>query len=1576
MRVTVPNLPPGVPHAVQVRAIRDGLVSEWSDRFLFTTDQNGAAPTAPTSVTWVVSDDAFVAGWAPVSTDVSGKAALVTSYEMEFTASGTSKIITIPQKTGGNLVYTLSFAENVALFGTPKPSVDFRVRAVNNKGVKSAWSGSINAANAKPSAPTGFTANALVDAIELSWTASPDTDLAGYNIYTGTPSTFTPSAGNKIFSGNVTRFIYRTTTYSLQYFKIRAVDKFGQESDLPDASASATPTSSFGADTTAPATPAGLAAAMVTSANAETTQANLTWTANAETDLAGYIIRYRKTGDTNWSFQNVGKVTAASILGLLPYINYDFQIQAVDFSANESSPSGTVTGTGATNANPLQPQAPGVASNTLQIQVTPTGNRQSDGTAMAADVEYYEVYASNSAASFTPGPTNQLGVIPVGPAMAATFQIPAGGGAANETWYVKVIAVDTGGLKGSASPSATASPTLVAATNIVDLAVTNAKINNLNADKIVAGSGIINNITVKSTLTMGDASNNGIIQSFDYAAGSLGYKLEKNTLEINQGVIRAPAIAVQIGNNIIAPKWADFEANNYPASAVWPATSNTSLNVTIDTVTPYINKQSLRVSNTSGAARTTWFADSLTDYHTRLQPSTRYIVSFYAWNAGGATVTGNAALKLNNGATVVGTPVTFANSASWIRYTFVITTGAGSIASGYPGLVLDNTGTLLIDAVQIEQAFNATITSASPFALPGMTTIDGGLIRTGSIISTDITTIEGVAQPTWSIPLNGAATFANLKVMGNTVLGKSADDPDSMISSSNYIADVQGWRMLGTGEVEFRQVKTNSLNGQAIVTDTLYADRIASSTGTEGALNAVIKLQGALVAEGALGEEVKLASDGFSVIGSHETSVSTKAQTTQTVTLVTTLAHGYQAGSEVIVSGSIGTPFPTTGGRYTIASVPTSTSLTITSTTFTSQTIGTTSVTGSVQGRDVTGTRDRPVYINFPTDGTKPNIISGVLTSSTLVVTEGATFRGISGIEAGATLTIASAILPPKAGPTPTADYGLVTFLGDTTGKFAKTGFARGHNGNDFILSYSTGADNNVYLDEYNAATGAKIATRVTILPVFGYTSAGKGIVYDAGRSKYYLLLTRTHNTTGIRTEWIYTLDTSYAVYAQRSINVQSTDTMDSTIGWDHVNNRMMYAIVAPSEVTVWEYEPDVNGIFQNTPPPIYQQVSLAGTSAALDISYVGRGVFDFGVERIVVKGRTTSGASGWGSVFWVADATTGAAVSNDQWYAAGGNTAGAIWTGGNTAAGNFYSYATAGARYEYSGGDSKWSGALSQVRWLAYSWYDPVGTTHETNLSPVSVINLAKRGKVKVTIAPIPAGVGADAPTQARIWMSPKTTEPTATDATWKLRETINTPLTSAKINPNTTPPADTPSGTNGFASITANPGIIQSTTGNSFWKGDDTAQFYQLTITSATDVTSTTGNKPPLRIGNIAGDHLRIDGNEILGMSSDTAPGTLILQNDAAAKLRLGKEGKAFGAMQMGLTALTTGVAGTDTIPHLLNAVPDVILVTSFNAGGNVRFPTVTAKNSTNFTVNVKDAAMANFSGNPSMFWIAIVF
>lgn len=102
--------------------------------------------------------------------------------------------------------------------------------------------------------------------------------------------------------------------------------------------------------------------------------------------------------------------------------------------------------------------------------------------------------------------------------------------------------------------------------------------------------------------------------------------------------------------------------------------------------------------------------------------------------------------------------------------------------------------------------------------------------------------------------------------------------------------------------------------------------------------------------------------------------------------------------------------------------------------------------------------------------------------------------------------------------------------------------------------------------------------------------------------------------------------------------------------------------------------------------------------------------------------------------------ASSGANTANRD-FGLGAEVAGRVaWSGSA-----FRSWAAASPTSVWTFTSWNWSSA-SQPFWLAYSWYDDIGTVHETRVGPRASISLGRRRQLGVTVPAVPAG-GADDP-------------------------------------------------------------------------------------------------------------------------------------------------------------------------------------------------------------------------------------
>lgn len=199
-----------------------------------------------------------------------------------------------------------------------------------------------------PAPPTSLSAASLESRMELTWTASPSPSIAGYNVFRGTTSGFTPGAplnGALIIGTSFTDSTGMSgTTY---YYVVKAVDTYSLVSQASnETSGSPLP------DTTAPSAPTDLNATGVEGA------VNLTWTAPGDLDVAGYnLYRDASSGFTPGTPLNTSLITALdySDISGVAGTTYYYVVKAVDTSANASVVSNEASAAPLLNTTPPAP---------------------------------------------------------------------------------------------------------------------------------------------------------------------------------------------------------------------------------------------------------------------------------------------------------------------------------------------------------------------------------------------------------------------------------------------------------------------------------------------------------------------------------------------------------------------------------------------------------------------------------------------------------------------------------------------------------------------------------------------------------------------------------------------------------------------------------------------------------------------------------------------------------------------------------------------------------------------------------------------------------------------------------------------------------------------------------------------------------------------------------------------------------------------------------------------------------------------------------------------------------------------
>lgn len=154
-----------------------------------------------------------------------------TSYTVQVRDSGGVSIYRTITVQALSYEYT---AQDSTADGGPYRSIQIWVKANSPNGASGAFA-TVSASNPVPAALTGLQLTGGFGVIFFEWTASTESDIAGYQVWMSATSGFTPSSGNLIYDGVDNKFNTRTltggtaivagTTY---YLRAAAYDKFGK----------------------------------------------------------------------------------------------------------------------------------------------------------------------------------------------------------------------------------------------------------------------------------------------------------------------------------------------------------------------------------------------------------------------------------------------------------------------------------------------------------------------------------------------------------------------------------------------------------------------------------------------------------------------------------------------------------------------------------------------------------------------------------------------------------------------------------------------------------------------------------------------------------------------------------------------------------------------------------------------------------------------------------------------------------------------------------------------------------------------------------------------------------------------------------------------------------------------------------------------------------------------------------------------------------------------------------------------------------------------------------------------------
>ncbi len=441
------------------------------------------------------------------------------------------------------------------------------------------------------------------------------------------------------------------------------------------------------------------------------------------------------------------------------------------------------------------------------------------------------------------------------------------------------------------------------------------------------------------------------------------------------------------------------------------------------------------------------------------------------------------------------------------------------------------------------------------------------------------------------------------------------------------------------------------------------------------------------------------------------------------------------------------------------------------------------------------------LLVNIPTDGSAV-FVRGQIEATDLLVTGGAVLAGVTNeVAIGGTFQAAAQRQPPSQAPALSQGWDTVDLPRDATKDDASGTYYR--SGIDYTASGGAGGATKVFLTVNLVSGGGnrmlelKATDRTVNRSIDLEIPGGTRAYYNAVRhgSWIYVLWTDDFGTVGGVSRYLNsTLAFVDDFFPSMPINprrphlcsdgtnlyIVDKATSTGTIKWNKYNDTM----VKQGSTIDTTYNSGTN-------------------DTVLDAA---AGNFDFGAFRMAVLTAA-------GDVVDLFD-STGARQANEQFP---------VQSSPDTDRGGI-TYGDAlgdGARFWSHGGSGTsmvltkhstwvWTTASSKY-WVAYSWNDSVGTTHETTVGPMASTTMGRRKKLTVTTASLPGVGGADDPDGARVYMVPNATTPATTAL--KLQATGLSPFALSTYNSGgAAPPVSNnfPAGTPAIVQSSQQPGWL----------------------------------------------------------------------------------------------------------------------------------------------------------------------
>ena len=800
--IKVSGLDQGRKYYVRARVQNSSLnLSDWSLPLTFTTAEDKIPPGAIEDLLFESEGDSFIARWNPPTVNEDGSPMTdLAHYRVQVTSLKDAQVRTFTTK---DQIVTIDLNRNKNLFGSLVGHLKIAIAAVDLSGNIGEYV-SAEAQNSPPGRVENVTAEGSVQTIHVGWDKVDENDLDHYLVYvSGIGPGLQPGPDTYLTKTTALEYVMVTKNPDVQYFRVVAVDKFGQASE-PSLAAWDYARQSFGTDVEPPSDIKNFNVSLELSTDQSSAEAHVSFDPVLSSDVDKYEVAYKTTSATVWSYITLpSDEVTATISGLKIGTDYQFKARVIDYYANASNWTTVISRSGVIKAT-APPKTLGVDALGGRNNMIIRWDASTDES-MANGKGQYEVEYSLS------------------PSFSGSTTVKATGTVVSilnlgekKTYHVRVRAIDSFGNIGAWSDTDTADTGEV----VHDDSVTGVKIaaesitgghiqtNTIDAASLKAGTAFVGALGVKSTLTVG---TNGVIKSENYGPDTAGYYLDKQQLIINDGSISAAALNIQDSHNMIHAAYSAFMFGG--AFYLNEENIQRESGATIELLAGQGRAGSGALKHSGGG---TLHLKPVSEYSGGnplvLEAGEKYIVSAYVKKEGATNVSASIGMFYEelDGSEYFdnqGEPVLVSNQNEWTRIETVIDAGFAKDSVAVVRLHHrgPSGGSILWSHLQVERMIGKK-ESASPWTPPGFTRISGESITTGSIQSSNVGNYGGIMQPAWSLNTKGDLTIGSGYVRGHLIVGGKEDgngSPEVAIQSKDYTEMLRGWAIKSDGDVEF-----------------------------------------------------------------------------------------------------------------------------------------------------------------------------------------------------------------------------------------------------------------------------------------------------------------------------------------------------------------------------------------------------------------------------------------------------------------------------------------------------------------------------------------------------------------------------------------------------------------------------------------------------------------------------------------------------------------------------------------------------------------------------------------------------